>query len=616
MTAINSDVCRNFTFAEIKKHTAQMFKDNGVKIIGNYNPNLNGLRIECRDGTASVSYSKKVYFYRALGIISEQNSSDFIIEEKGRFNSNGIMVDCSRNAVPAVDTLKKLICQMAVMGLDTLMLYTEDTYEIKNEPYFGYMRGRYTEAELKEINKYAFEFGVEMVPCIQTLAHMSAALKWPAYYGVQDTGDILLVDEPQTYALIERMISMWRSVFNTNRIHIGMDEAYMLGRGAYYDRHGANSGFELMCRHLEKVADICRKYDFEPMIWSDMFFSYVNGGNYHGPNPVPEDLIKIIPKNVSLVYWDYYRDDPKEYERMIKNHLLISPDIVFAGGAWKFRGFVPSLRISMQRTAKAFNLCYENGVKDVFITAWGDNGAEAGLFSVLPVFQMQAELGFHSEVDDKYLAERLKTCTSADFEDFMKLDMPELPPEKNDGIINPHRYLLFQDILMGLYDYHVPKNIFEKCSEIHKSLNAVALKKEAYGYLFESASALYAVLELKAELGIKLKAAYEEKNNSFIEKTVNDVLPELILRIEALRSCLEKQWMTENKCFGFEVMDMRLGALLQRVKTARNRLRQYLHGDISRIEELEEQRLPFVASAENEPIRCDAWSRIVTACII
>ena len=109
-----------------------------------------------------------------------------------------------------------------------------------------------------------------MVPCIQTLAHLSAALKWYPDV-IKDTGDILLVDEPETYVLTEKMIAAYRTAFRTRRIHLGMDEAHMLGRGRYYDKHGDSDRFELMCRHLEKVLEICQKYDFEPMIWSDMF---------------------------------------------------------------------------------------------------------------------------------------------------------------------------------------------------------------------------------------------------------------------------------------------------------------------------------------------------------
>ena len=62
--------------------------------------------------------------------------------------------------------------KMAVMGLNTLLLYIEDIYEIEDEPYFGYMRGRYTQEELKQVDDYAHALGIEVIPAIQTLAHL------------------------------------------------------------------------------------------------------------------------------------------------------------------------------------------------------------------------------------------------------------------------------------------------------------------------------------------------------------------------------------------------------------------------------------------------------------
>ena len=57
------------------------------------------------------------------------------------FNRLGVMLDCSRMAVMNLPTLKKWIDIMADLGYNTLMLYTEDTYEVDNQPYFGYLRG-------------------------------------------------------------------------------------------------------------------------------------------------------------------------------------------------------------------------------------------------------------------------------------------------------------------------------------------------------------------------------------------------------------------------------------------------------------------------------------------
>ena len=46
--------------------------------------------------------------------------------------------------------------------------------------------------------------------------------------------------------------------------------------------------------------------------------------------------------------------------------------------------------------------------------------------------------------------------------------------------------------------------------------------------------------------------------------------------------------------FGYEVIDMRFGALLQRIETAELRINQYLNGEITEIEELVPKRLPYL----------------------
>ena len=88
------------------------------------------------------------------------------------------MLDCSRNAVMRVGEVKKFASLLKKLGYNALMLYTEDTYEVEGEPYFGYMRGRYSKTEMKEIVTYCDSIGMEVIPCIQTLAHMNQIFRW------------------------------------------------------------------------------------------------------------------------------------------------------------------------------------------------------------------------------------------------------------------------------------------------------------------------------------------------------------------------------------------------------------------------------------------------------
>lgn len=118
----------------------------------------------------------------------------------------GIMIDCSRNAVMKPEAIKRFVDIMSALQYDTLMLYTEDTYEVDDEPLFGYMRGRYSKKEIMDLDEYCQKKEIELIPCIQTLAHLNTMFKWSSEYEcIRDCDDILLADEERTYTLIDNM---------------------------------------------------------------------------------------------------------------------------------------------------------------------------------------------------------------------------------------------------------------------------------------------------------------------------------------------------------------------------------------------------------------------------
>ena len=177
-----------------------------------------------------------------------------------RKNYFGIMLDCSRNAVMNVKSVKELIINMEKLGYNCLQLYTEDTYELNGEPLFGHLRGRYSKAELKEIDAFAALHGVELMPCIQTLAHLNQLFYWEKFYEVLDNTDILLVGDDKTYALIEKMFETCAECFTSRIINIGMDEAWLLGAGTYYDKYGPTERETIFLSHLNKLSEIAKKY--------------------------------------------------------------------------------------------------------------------------------------------------------------------------------------------------------------------------------------------------------------------------------------------------------------------------------------------------------------------
>ena len=206
----------------------------------------------CREaGVLTVKYSILPEFFRGLAIAIHQLrvGEEKAILERRCFDTCGAMLDVSRNMVMTVETVKDFIQLMALMGYNMLMLYTEDTYEMEKYPYFGYMRGAYTKEEIRQIDAYAAIFGLELIPCIQTLSHLTTALRWPYAKPFANTASTLYVGKEETYSFIEDMLLTVKDCFTSRRVHIGMDEAGDISLGKRLKAEGYTSGLELMTEH-------------------------------------------------------------------------------------------------------------------------------------------------------------------------------------------------------------------------------------------------------------------------------------------------------------------------------------------------------------------------------
>ena len=70
-------------------------------------------------------------------------------------------------------------------------------------------------------------------------------------------------------------------------------------------------------------------------------------------------------------------------------------------------------------------------------------------------------------------------------------------------------------------------------------------------------------------------------------------LKAIIKDVETFYKAYEHQWAIENKPFGFEVQDIRLGGLIMRLKHVQKRLQAFILGECNVIEELEENRQSY-----------------------
>lgn len=572
-----------------------------------------GYRYTKSDGVLHMVYGTKPDLCRALlaaaGSTAAEGKSERWLSEIG------YMADCSRNAVARVDTLKKLVRQAALMGYHFIGLYLEDTLAIPEEPYFGYMRGAYTKEEIAEVVRYAELFGVEIRPYVETLAHLNQITRYEHYQKFIDTDDILLAGDERTYEFLDHYLKAVSDAFPSRRVNLGMDEAHMVGLGKYLDAHGYQNRVEIIQKHLERVMEICRKYGLQPQMWSDMFFRLAFGGEYYVKDKPMAENVKI-PEGLELVYWDYYSADEEHYDDMLRQHRKMTDKVSFAGGVWKWIGFAPHNRYSAVIGKAALSSCRRNGITSVVMTGWGDNGGEASQFSILPGLFEDARLVYEDNLSEA----AFYALTGIREEDYMKLDLSNPLSAREDRVNNAGKFLLYNDALLGVFDPLAQQLASGYYEDAANQLEQAVRDSSGSSlcYVLKTQASLCRVLQDKANLGMVIRTAYDAGDREKLREIAEEAIPQLLGKLDRFYQDFRKQWMSENKAFGFEVQSLRIGGLRQRILEVQQRLEEYLSGEIAEIDELEKPVLPFAycEGADVTTLDYNRWNYIVTTAVI
>lgn len=512
----------------------------------------------------------------------------FECRQKPRFDTLGPMLDMSRGKVMTVDAVKDYINYIAALGMNMLMLYTEDLFEVEGYPKFGHLRGRYSLEELRQIDDHAYEMGVELIPCIQTFGHLEQYIKMKDKSVPNDNARVLLAGEDETYAFIDAELAAVRKAFRTDRIHLGMDETFQLGLGNYLKKHGYRESGKIYMEHLEKVLQICKKYFQKPMIWSDMIFESPDNIVYSDAHAVEQSVIDSTPKDVSLIFWNYYRDNFKWYDTLLTQHDRFVNEIGFAGGIWTWDGLAPNLSYTLKTMEPALRACLAHEVKTVIATLWvsGNNGAD--YHQALPglaIFSEMCYLGEDCTHQDIYKA--TQTLCGVDEALFHAVSDIYLGYK---GATSLAKGFVYCDLLIDLMCYDVD---YPSALETLKNAYAIIDAHTAYAHR-EFFLSLYKIAILKAELLGGLRPAYKAGDRAFLENAAAALIPELLSEFDRFYPMFCSLWRKSYKGFGLEMYIHDLGGAMLRLKDVKSVLEDYLESKITAIEELETETIPGI----------------------
>lgn len=586
-----------------------------------------------RSGQRCTIVAAKRHLGRALTLLAqalETENSDFSLEEKPFAPRCGSMLDCSRNAVPRVETLQYLLRKLSLMGYTVCQLYCEETYVVDGLPEWGHLRGSYTADELRALDDYADALGIELVPCIQTLGHLERALHWDSMAAYRDTTSVLLVGEEKVYELIERLLLHLKTCFRTRRIHIGMDEAWDLGTGRYKRRFGLKEGSEIMQEHLKRLQALLEKHGWSALMWSDMYFRLAskNFGYYDLEACPNEEILKIAPPEIDLVYWDYYHEEPSFYQRYLSYHQAFQSKTVLACGTWSWTGPAPQHEKFVRSALPALQAAAETGLEEVLLTSWGDSGQECNLLATLFCHQVFADYVYTQIADEEASADRFHYSVAGEASFFRRLQAFDAVPGLQHPTLspaNPARVFLYMDPLLPTTwgDYaHLP--VLQHYEVLKQDYTQLApTLPEALQPFVSFYGALATLLFWNANWQVHAQALALQQQAGIALMKRRQKAKELELAqqahlesIETLRQAWKQVWYKYNKANGFEILDLRLGGLKARYQTAYERLTDFAEGRLEQIEEFQEQHFPLYTNSRGE-IRCvTTWPECASAAVM
>lgn len=564
-------------------------------------PGHAGVYVRYDGQNAVFGFSTKAQEARCCFLLAMHSAKgSFEVAETPVFDTCGPMLDMSRGSVMRVDAVKRYLDCMAALGLNMLMLYTEDTYEVPGYPQFGYHRGRYTLEELRTIDDHADSLGIEVIPCIQTLGHLEKYLRWPEAGAVKDTSSVLLAGSEETYRFIETEIKAVRCAFRSDRIHLGMDETHDLGLGKYLFKNGYRDQSEIFYDHLNRVLEIARKYYREPMIWSDMLFQTGDGRYYRPGWEVPRERIDGAPRDVTLVFWDYYHKDYEFYDKNLANHLLFSNEVAFAGGVWTWDGFAPDFDFTLKTMKPALEASIDRGIRTAIATKWGSDGTEmnyARALAGLAVFSEYCYKGRDCTDADIYAAAEAVSGVNKPLWDAISAFYI--------GLRGAWRYgkgVFYVDPLIWLL--HRDESLTE-AAEIYRNALAVIRQYPEYAWsrFYEL---LFEIVSVKAQMLAQIRPAYALRDMAWMRQTAEETIPGLLRNYREFYSLFRAEWEEGNKPFGFEIHTSHFGGVILRLEDTVRILLDFAEGRRDRIEELEE---PVLAGINGTWRDADSYMR-------
>ena len=229
-----------------------------------------------------------------------------VIEDWPSLKWRALQDDLARGRAFDMLHAKRQIRHLAELKGNMYQLYLETRFDFPRRPDAG-MSGSMTPDDARELEAYAGELGVTLLPQVNTLAHMELLLSKPKYAGLREVRNspfVICPLHPETRPLLKDLLDDIMDAFQTPFIHIGLDEVIHLGR---CPRCRKMDPGDILLGHIRYLYGVVTARGRRTVVWHDMLLDQATfpGCTANGASEWASRVLDALPRDIIICDWQY-----------------------------------------------------------------------------------------------------------------------------------------------------------------------------------------------------------------------------------------------------------------------------------------------------------------------
>lgn len=286
----------------------------------------------------------------------------------------GFYHDVTRGKVPTLETLKSLVDTMAEYKLNSLQLYIEHTFELKEYEHCREKLGYLTKDEIRELEQYCKSKFIELIPSIATFGHLYHLLSSDKYKHLSELPDYVPTSHywkermfhhtinpelDESFEVIKSIIDQYLEVTTSDKFNICCDETFDLGNCVNKGKDKAR----LYIEFVKKIAEYLISKGKTVMMWGDILLQH------------PECIVEL-PEDMIFLNWNYDKDPQEEqFEKIYK----IGKRQILCPGTSSWNAFAEDVLIEEGNICTLAKYADKFNADGLLNTNWGDLGNFASI---------------------------------------------------------------------------------------------------------------------------------------------------------------------------------------------------------------------------------------------